>query len=133
MLKYIIVLLALLAPCAIQAQAWADDSNLQDVISGTSAFGDDETKIVVVEFWAEFNKDNAFAEWNEVDAKYVRVDIAKAPAAKKKYRIRMAPTIIIFKNGIKEVDWKAGLDLECPVTLAELTDAIEEAKTASQF
>lgn len=133
MLKYIIVLLALLAPCAIQAQAWADDSNLQDVISGTSAFGDDETKIVVVEFWAEFNKDNAFTEWNEVDAKYVRVDIAKAPAAKKKYRIRMAPTIIIFKNGIKEVDWKAGLDLECPVTLAELTDAIEEAKTASQF
>lgn len=133
MLKYIIVLLALLAPCAIQAQAWADDSNLQDVISGTSAFGDDETKIVVVEFWAEFNKDNAFTKWNEVDAKYVRVDIAKAPAAKKKYRIRMAPTIIIFKNGIKEVDWKAGLDLECPVTLAELTDAIEEAKTASQF
>ena len=45
----------------------------------------------------------------------------------------MAPTIIIFKNGIKEVDWKAGLDLECPVTLAELTDAIVEAKTASQF
>ena len=133
MLKYIVVLLALLVPGAMQAQDWADDSNLQDVISGTSAFGDDETKIVVVEFWADFNKDNAFTEWNKVDAKYVRVDIAKAPAAKKKYRIRMAPTIIIFKNGIKEVDWKAGLDLECPVTLAELTDAIVEAKTASQF
>ena len=65
--------------------------------------------------------------------KYYRVDVAKAPAAKKEYRVRMAPTLIIFKDGINEESFKAGLDLECPVTLDELLEAIEEVKTANQF
>ena len=65
--------------------------------------------------------------------KYFRVDIAKSPEAKKKYRIRMAPTIIVFNKGIKEDSWKAGLDLECPVDLEELQEAIEEVKTADKF
>ena len=52
---------------------------------------------------------------------------------KKKYRIRMAPTLIIFKDGINEESFKAGLDLECPVTLDELNEAIEEVKKAGQF
>ena len=64
---------------------------------------------------------------------YYRVDIAKAPKAKKEYRIRMAPTIIIFKDGINEESFKAGLDLECPVSLDELQEAIEEVKTAGAF
>ena len=45
----------------------------------------------------------------------------------------MAPTIILFREGFKEVIWKAGLDLEWPVTLSEIQEAIEEANTASQF
>ena len=98
------------------------------------AFGDDETNIVVIEFWAKFNEANAFADWDKVEGvKYYRVDVAKAPAAKKEYRVRMAPTLIIFKDGINEESFKAGLDLECPVTLDELLEAIEEVKTADQF
>ena len=116
------------------SQTWADDSSLEDILNSKSAFGDDETSIVVVEFWAKFNEANAFADWNKVEGvKYYRVDIAKAPAAKKEYRVRMAPTIIIFKDGINEESFKAGLDLECPVTLDELIEAIEEVKTANQF
>ena len=45
----------------------------------------------------------------------------------------MAPTIILFKEGFKEEVWKAGLDLECPVTLQEIEEAIEQANQASQF
>ena len=116
------------------SQEYIDDSNFDDKINEQSAFGDDETNIVVVEFWAKFNEANAFADWDKVDGvKYYRVDIAKAPAAKKEYRIRMAPTLIIFKDGINEESFKAGLDLECPVTLDELLEAIEEVKTANQF
>ena len=63
----------------------------------------------------------------------MRVDIGKAPQAKKKYKVRMAPTIILFKEGFKEEVWKAGLDLECPVTLQEIEEAIEQANQASQF
>ena len=62
-----------------------------------------------------------------------RVDIAKAPKAKKEYRVRMAPTLIVFKDGIAEESFKAGLDLECPVDLGELQEAIEEVKTAGAF
>ena len=45
----------------------------------------------------------------------------------------MAPTLIIFKDGIKEETFKAGLDLECPVDLEELQETIDELKKASQF
>jgi hypothetical protein len=67
------------------------------------------------------------------DATYYRVDIAKAPEAKKKYRVRMAPTIIIFKGGIKETVFKAGLDLELPANLKEIQEGINEANKASKF
>ena len=134
MKKNIILFIFLLLSYVGYSQEYIDDSNFDDKINEQSAFGDDATNIVVVEFWAKFNEANAFADWDKVDGvKYYRVDIAKAPAAKKEYRIRMAPTLIIFKDGINEESFKAGLDLECPVTLDELLEASEEVKTANQF
>ena len=113
---------------------WIDDSNFDEIISHSSAFGDDESTVVVIEFWAKFNEANCFAEWDQLeDASYYRVDIAKAPNAKKEYRIRMAPTLIIFKDGVKEVTFKAGLDLELPADLEEIQEAINEVNAASKF
>jgi len=118
----------------VPVKYWINDSNFEDKINETQAFGDDNTKPVVVEFWAKFNEANCFAEWEELeDVIYYRVDIAKAPAAKKKYKVRMAPTIILFKDGIKETVWKAGLDLELPTNLEEIQDAINEVNQASKF
>jgi|TARA_R100000482_G_C5003527_1_gene92576 hypothetical protein len=134
MKKNIILFIFLLISYIGYSQEYIDDSNFDDKINEQSAFGDDETNIVVIEFWAKFNEANAFADWDKVEGvKYYRVDVAKAPAAKKEYRVRMAPTLIIFKDGINEESFKAGLDLECPVTLDELLEAIEEVKTADQF
>ena len=100
------------------SQEWADDSTIDDILNTQNAFGDDETSIVVLEFWAAFNEANAFADWDKLqDVQYFRVDIGKAAKAKKEYRVRMAPTIIIFRNGVAEESFKAGLDLECPVDL----------------
>ena len=116
------------------SQTWADDSSLEDILNSKSAFGDDESQIVVVEFWAKFNEANAFPDWDKLqDVQYIRVDIGKAAKAKKEYRIRMAPTIIIFKDGVAEESFKAGLDLACPVNLEELQEAIEEVKLAGAF
>ena len=116
------------------SQEWADDSTIDDILNSQNAFGDDETSIVVLEFWAAFNEANAFADWDKLqDVQYFRVDIGKAAKAKKEYRVRMAPTIIIFRNGVAEESFKAGLDLECPVDLEELQEAIEEVKTANAF
>ena len=129
-----ILILMLALPFTSFSQDWADDSSLNKIINNKEAFGDDESSIIVVEFWAKFNEANAFPDWNKLqDVQYYRVDIAKAPKAKKEYRIRMAPTIIIFKDGVNEESFKAGLDLECPVSLDELQEAIEEVKTAGAF
>ena len=105
----------------------------EDKISSQSQF-DDGHSIVVIEFWAEFNKDNAFKEWEKIQSvEYYRCDVAKSPKSKKEFRIRMAPTIIIFVDGVKVETFKAGLDLLCPVELPELKQAIQQAQKSSQF
>ena len=135
-MKYLLILIPFisLGQVDVPDEYWIDDNNFENKINETQAFGDDNTKPVVVEFWAKFNEANCFAEWDELeDVIYYRVDIAKAPAAKKKYKVRMAPTIILFKDGIKETVWKAGLDLELPTNLEEIQEAINETNKASKF
>tara|TARA_R110002020_G_scaffold208149_1_gene413786 strand:- start:925 stop:1335 length:411 start_codon:yes stop_codon:yes gene_type:complete len=113
---------------------WINDSDFEKKIAQVSSFGENNFNTIIIEFWAEFNKENCFADWNKIkNAKYYRVDISKAPKAKKKYRVRMAPTLIIFKNGEKQVSFKAGLDLLLPADLAEIQEAINEVNTASSF
>jgi len=45
----------------------------------------------------------------------------------------MAPTLIVFKDGMKETVFKAGLDLLFPASFKEVQDAINEAKKAGAF
>ena len=113
---------------------WLTDDNFEDVVSGNSAFGDDNDQTILIEFWADFNKENCFNEWEQVkDALYYRVDISKAAKAKKEYRIRMAPTLLIFKGGEKQATFKAGLDLLLPTDLDEIQETINEINTANKF
>ena len=118
----------------VPAKYWIEDSNFEEKINENHAFGDDDKLPVIVEFWASFNAANCFAEWDQIkNAIYYRVDIAKAPNIKKEYRIRMAPTIILFKGGVKEDMWKAGLDLMLPASLNDIQEAVDEVNTASKF
>jgi thiol-disulfide isomerase/thioredoxin len=113
---------------------WIDDNNFDQTISNDNAFGDDNDGTIVVEFWAKFNEANCFNEWDKIEnASYYRVDISKAPQAKKKYRVRMVPTVLIFKSGSMEKIFKAGLDLTLPVGLAEIQEAVNEINLASNF
>tara|TARA_R100000900_G_scaffold142067_1_gene123569 strand:- start:192 stop:599 length:408 start_codon:yes stop_codon:yes gene_type:complete len=135
-MKYLLILIPFIsfAQVDVPEKFWLEDNEFENKINEKQAFGDDNTKPVVVEFWAKFNEANCFAEWEQLeDVIYYRVDIAKAPEAKKKYRVRMAPTIILFKDGIKETVWKAGLDLELPTDLEEIQEAINETNKASKF
>ena len=116
---------------------WLDDSNYEDVINGKSAFGDDDSKVVVVEYWAKFNEANCYPHWKELaddpNIDYYRVNIANAPVATKKYRVRMAPTMFIILNGIIETKFKAGLDLEFPADKSDVEEAIKEAQSSDKF
>ena len=123
-----------LAQVDVPAKYWIEDSNFEEKINEHHAFGDDDKLPIVVEFWASFNAANCFADWDKIkNAIYYRVDIAKAPNVKKEYRIRMAPTIILFKSGVKEDMWKAGLDLMLPASLNDIQEAVDEVNTASRF
>ena len=135
-MKYlIIILLPLLSftQSQVPEKYWLDDSSFDTAIS-SAAFGDDNEKTIVVEFWAKFNEANCFAEWNKIEnAEYYRIDISKAPKTKKEYRVRMAPTILIFKNGSVEESFKAGLDLLLPTDLSEIQESINEINNANKF
>ena len=132
-MKYLIIFL-LLVSSSLSAQEWITDDNFDNKINERQAFGDDQNKPVIVEFYAKFNDVNKFEQWSELtDVIYYRADIAVCPAAKKKYKVRMAPTLIIFKDGIKETVFKAGLDLTLPTNLEEIQESIEEINNASKF
>jgi len=132
-MKYLNIILLLLS-FSMSAQEWITDDNFDSKINERQAFGDNQSKPVIVEFYAKFNDANKFDEWDKLqDVIYYRADIADCPAAKKKYKVRMAPTLIIFKEGIKETVFKAGLDLELPANLNQIQKAVNEVNTASQF
>ena len=132
-MKYLNIILLLIS-FNISAQEWITDDNFDNKINEKQAFGDNQTKPVIVEFYAKFNDANKFEQWSELkDVIYYRADIAACPVAKKKYKVRMAPTLIIFKDGIKETVFKAGLDLMLPADLNEIQEAVDEVNTASQF
>jgi thiol-disulfide isomerase/thioredoxin len=132
-MKYLNIILLLMS-FSMSAQEWITDDNFDSKINERQAFGDDQNKPVIVEFYAKFNDANKFEQWSELkNVIYYRADIAACPAAKKKYKIRMAPTLIIFKDGIKETVFKAGLDLMLPADLNEIQEAVDEVNTASQF
>ena len=135
-MKYLILILFPLlsyTQSQVPEKYWLDDSKFEAAIS-SEAFGDDNDTTIVVEFWAKFNEKNCFADWDKLqDANYYRVDISKAPKTKKEYRVRMAPTILIFKNGVVEESFKAGLDLLLPTDIKEIQSTINEINTASSF
>ena len=132
-MRYLNIILLLIS-FNMSAQEWITDNNFDNKINERQAFGDDQTKPVIVEFYAKFNDANKFEQWSELkDVIYYRADIAACPAAKKKYKVRMAPTLIIFKDGIKEIVFKAGLDLMLPADLNEIREAVDEVNAASQF
>ena len=142
MKNYFLLTLLLLFPILLMGQQyskvpkkhWIDDSNFEEKIHIKDAFGDDETSIVVVEFWVKFNEKNCFNQWDKLEGiTYYRADIAMSPIAKKKYRVRMAPTLIVFVDGVKTDVFKAGLDLVLKEDLSEIQSAIDEAKLSSQF
>ena len=132
-MKYLNLILLLICFNAY-GQEWVTDDDFDSKINKKEAFGDNQTLPVIVEFWAEFNDGNKFTDWNKLtDVIYYRADISLCPAAKKKYKVRMVPTLVIFKEGIKEIMFKAGLDLVLPAELNEIQEAVNEINTASRF
>ena len=75
-MKNLLFLLLLTLSSNLYSQEFITDANFKDKINSSN--------IVVIEFWADFNKQNAFKDWGKVKGgPYYRVNIIDAPSAKK--------------------------------------------------
>ena len=65
-MKYLLTLFFVLFIATAECQEWVTDNNFEEKITGNSAF-DDLDVLVVVEFYADFNKENQVTKmkaWN---------------------------------------------------------------------
>ncbi len=128
-----ITILLLLSTFGYSQEVLTDD-NFEDAVKGRSAFQDDNVKVVVVEFWASFNDANSFKGWDSLKGiRYYKVDISKSPKAKKEYKVRTIPHIILFLDGYDETHFKAGLDFAIKESLEEIQEAIDYLNNQSKF
>jgi len=139
-MRNILFIICLLISSTLFAQKWVSDDDFDTKVTGYEAFEDNSIHdVIVVEFYAEFNKDNAFKDWKKIDdldgVKYYRCDIAKSPKLKKDLKIRMAPTLLLYIRGDAYIKFtaRAGLDLKCPVDYDKLVRAIDVVKKETQF
>ena len=139
-MKYILTVLLLLTTTTLLSQEWITDKDFEEKVTGASAFDEDgEDNVIVIEFWADFNKDNAFPDWEKLNnlegVKYYRCDTATSPKLKKELRIRMAPTLLLYLKGDAYIKFtaRAKLDLLCPVDYSKMVKAIEVVRREASY
>ncbi len=139
-MKYLLTVLLLITTSSVLSQEWITDKDFEEKVTTGSAFDEDgEDDVIVVEFWAEFNKDNAFADWEKINnlegVTYYRCDIATSPKLKKELRIRMAPTLLLYLKGDAYIKFtaRAKLDLLCPVDYDKMVRAIEVVRREASY
>ena len=139
-MKYLLTVLLLITTSSVLSQEWITDKDFEEKITAGSAFDEDaEDDVIVVEFWAEFNKDNAFPDWEKINnlegVTYYRCDIATSPQLKKELRIRMAPTLLLYLKGDAYIKFtaRAKLDLLCPVDYDKMVRAIEVVRREASY
>ena len=133
-MKKLLTVVLIIISLSTYAQTVISDSNFEEVINGRSAFEDDGNTLVVIEFYAEFNKDNAFEHWDKLKGvKYYLCDIAKSPKAKKNHKVRTVPHIIVFKEGYDELHFKAGSGFTLREDLEDIQKAIDKLNEESKF
>ena len=94
--------------------------------------GDFDSKIakdvVAVEFWADWNKANQFAELNKLkECESYRLDIMANADVQTKYNITGIPTVIIFDNGVEKVRFNPNIMFKleaCKKTIQNSVDTI---------
>ena len=66
--------------------------------------------VVAVEFWADWNKTNQFAELNKLkECESYRLDIMANSDIQTKYNITAIPTVVIFDNGVEKERFKPNI------------------------
>ena len=95
-----------------------NDSNFKNKIS---------KGIVVVEYWAEWNKSNEFTELESLkDCSVYRACIAKCKDAAADYKIKAVPTVVIYDNGEEVERFTPNIMLQLEADKKEVQSTIDE-------
>ena len=98
---YVFVMLFMFCIGTCSAQEFADNSNFKNKIA---------KDVVAVEFWADWNKANQFAELNKLkECESYRLDIMANSDIQTKYNITAIPTVVIFDNGVEKCRFGANI------------------------
>tara|TARA_R100001463_G_scaffold55202_1_gene106601 strand:+ start:1427 stop:1822 length:396 start_codon:yes stop_codon:yes gene_type:complete len=100
--NYVYILLMLLAfGCGIVQGQTFINGDFKDRIA---------KDVVAVEFWADWNKANQFAELNKLkECESYRLDIMANANIQAEYNITAIPTIVIFDNGVEKCRFGANI------------------------
>ena len=98
---YVFVILLVFSMGTCAAQEVINQSNFKDKIA---------KDIVVVEFWAEWNKANEFTDLNKLkDSSVYRVNIMHCTKLQADYKISAVPTVVVFDNGVEKERFNANI------------------------
>ena len=82
--------------------------------------------IVAVEFWADWNSVNQFAELNKLkECEAYRLDIMANADIQAKYDIVGIPTVIIFDNGVEKERFGANIMFQLEVDRKTIQNSID--------
>ena len=83
--------------------------------------------IVVVEYWADWNKGNQFNGLEKLkDCTIYRACISKCSDAAGKYKIKAVPTVIIYDNGEEIERFTPNIMLQLEASKSDVQSAIDE-------
>jgi thioredoxin-related protein len=82
--------------------------------------------VVAVEFWADWNKANQFAELNKLkECESYRLDIMANSDIQTKYNITAIPTIVIFDNGVEKVRFGANIMFQLEANKKTIQNSVD--------
>ena len=98
----------------------------QEVITASNFDSKIAKDISVVEFWADWNKQNQFAGLVKLKetGKY-RVDIMNDAGLQAEYNITAIPTVIIFDNGVEKERFNANIMFQLEVDKKTIQNSID--------
>tara|TARA_Y100001951_G_scaffold98643_1_gene99689 strand:+ start:348 stop:716 length:369 start_codon:yes stop_codon:yes gene_type:complete len=82
--------------------------------------------IVLVEFWADFNKINQVPLKKIYDCKKYRVDMSQDPSLMAKHSIMAVPTVIIYHNGKEIKRFLPSLMMKLDADVKDIQGIIDE-------
>ena len=82
--------------------------------------------IVLVEFWADFNKINQVPLKKIYDCKKYRVDMSQDPTLMAKHSIMAVPTVIIYHNGKEVKRFLPSLMMKLDADIKDVQATIDE-------